>query len=205
VFDGKIVPGQGPRPGYDSPDFFEFLTPAVDFALRSIDYFVSVGIGSTISSSFSASPMAPQKVTPFLWFNSQAEDAAAFYVSLFPNSRICGSTPGPNGTPLVVEFELDGVRFLALNGGPHYQLNEAFSLSVSCDSQLEIDSLWDRLSEGGSHSQCGWLKDRFGLSWQVVPSVLPKLMADPSGRVMQALMKMNKLEIQPLQDAYDGK
>ena len=149
--------------------------------------------------------MVSQKVTPFLWFSSQAEDAAAFYVSLFPNSQVCGSTPGPDGTPLVVEFELDGVRFLALNGGPHFELNEAFSMSVSCESQAEIDSLWERLCEGGTPSHCGWLKDRFGLSWQIVPSILPQLMTDPSGRVMQTLMKMNKLEIQALQDAYDGK
>ncbi len=147
--------------------------------------------------------MARQKVTTFLWFDQQAEEAANFYVSLFQGSRINHIQFGPNGNAFVVEFELSGTQYIALNGGPMFKFNEAISLSVDCADQGEIDELWEKLGVGGSHSQCGWLKDRFGLSWQIVPSVLPELMAnDRSGRVLQALMKMNKLCIQELQDAY---
>jgi predicted 3-demethylubiquinone-9 3-methyltransferase (glyoxalase superfamily) len=149
--------------------------------------------------------MPRQKVTTFLWFDRQAEEAAKFYVSLFKNSRINHVSQGPDGNAFVVEFELGGVQYIALNGGPMFKFNEAISLSVDCEDQAEIDELWEKLAAGGSHSQCGWLKDRYGLSWQIVPSVLPRLMSDRSGRVMQALMKMDKLDIQKLQDAYDGK
>jgi predicted 3-demethylubiquinone-9 3-methyltransferase (glyoxalase superfamily) len=154
--------------------------------------------------------MVRQKVTPFLWFDTQAEEAAAFYVSLFPDSAITGGIPGPGGKPLVVEFTLAGVQFMAINGGPHYQLTEAFSMSIDCNSQAEVDDLWEKLlAGGGTPSRCGWLKDRFGLSWQVVPSVFPKLIADPdparAGRAMQAMMGMVKLDIQTLLDAVEGK
>lgn len=153
--------------------------------------------------------MSRQKVTPFLWFDNNAEEAASFYVSLFQDSRIDKLVPGPGGTVKVVEFTLAGVHYIALNGGPHFKLNEAFSLSVDCESQAEVDHFWEKLSAGGSNMQCGWLVDKFGLSWQVVPTVLPKLLLDPdpekSGRVMEALMEMTKLDIQKLQDAYDGK
>lgn len=153
--------------------------------------------------------MSRQKVTPFLWFDNNAEEAASFYVSLFQDSRIDKLVPGPGGTVKVVEFTLAGVQYIALNGGPHFKLNEAFSLSVDCESQAEVDHFWEKLSAGGSNMQCGWLVDKFGLSWQVVPTVLPKLLLDPdpekSGRVMEALMEMTKLDIQKLQDAYDGK
>ena len=147
--------------------------------------------------------MARQKIIPCLWFDGQAEEAAAFYVSIFPDSRMTSVTPGPDGKALVVEFQLTGSSFLALNGGPHFKFNEAISLSIDCRSQAEVDELWDKLSAGGSGGQCGWLKDRYGLSWQVVPSVLPKLLADPAkaGRVMQALLKMTKLDIQALEAA----
>jgi predicted 3-demethylubiquinone-9 3-methyltransferase (glyoxalase superfamily) len=152
--------------------------------------------------------MASQKVTPFLWFDHQAEEAARFYVSLFPDSAVTAVTPGPTGTPLVVAFRLAGVEYLALNGGPHYQLTEAFSLSIDCHSQSEVDEYWEKLSAGGSKSQCGWLKDRYGLSWQVVPDVLPKLLGDPdrekAGRVMAAMMGMTKLDIAALQAAADA-
>ena len=149
--------------------------------------------------------MSRQKVTTFLWFDTQAEEAANFYVSLFENSRITHVTPGPTGAAFVVEFELAGIQYIALNGGPMFQFSPAISLSIDCADQAEVDRLWEQLSAGGSDFNCGWLKDRFGLSWQIVPSVLPKLMADTSGRVMQALLQMTKLDIQKLQDAYDGK
>jgi predicted 3-demethylubiquinone-9 3-methyltransferase (glyoxalase superfamily) len=151
--------------------------------------------------------MTPQKITPCLWFDGKAEEAAAFYVSIFPDSAVTKVTPGPGGAALVVEFRLAGVRFLALNGGPQFTFNEAISLSIDCRSQAEVDELWDKLAAGGSPSQCGWLKDRYGVSWQVVPAVLPQLLADPAkaGRVMGALMGMKKLDIAALQAAADAK
>lgn len=149
--------------------------------------------------------MPRQKVTTFLWFDTQAEEAANFYVSLFKDSRVTHVTPGPTGAAFVVEFELGGIQYIALNGGPMFKFTEAISLSVDCADQTEVDRLWEKLSVGGSDFRCGWLKDKYGLSWQIVPTVLPKLMADPSGRVMQALMQMQKLDIQKLQDAFDGK
>ena len=156
--------------------------------------------------------MTPQKIKPFLWFDRAAEQAAEFYCTLFPNSHVHKITRypeggmAPAGTVMTVEFMLAGVEFVALNGGPMYKLTEAFSLSVECEDQAEVDFLWDKLlTDDGSPSMCGWLKDRWGLSWQIVPSVLPKLMTDPSGRVMQAMMQMTKLDIRKLQDAFDGK
>ena len=152
--------------------------------------------------------MARQKITPFLWFDGKAEEAAEFYVSIFPDSAVTGVTPGPTGAPLVVQFRLAGVEFLALNGGPQFRFNEAISLAIDCRSQAEVDELWEKLSAGGSQGQCGWLKDRYGLSWQVVPAVLPKLLADPdrakAARVMEAMMRMTRLDLQALQDAADG-
>ncbi|MCA9058538.1 MAG: VOC family protein [Planctomycetaceae bacterium] len=144
-----------------------------------------------------------QKVTTFLWFDSQAEDAAQHYVSIFPDSQIVSRTPSPDGGVMLVEFVLAGTRFLALNGGPHYQLSPAVSLSVECDDQAELDRYWNQLAEGGSDFKCGWLKDRFGLSWQIIPSILPTLLATPgkAPAVMQTLLQMEKLEIQPLLDA----
>jgi predicted 3-demethylubiquinone-9 3-methyltransferase (glyoxalase superfamily) len=155
-----------------------------------------------------------QKITPFLWFNNQAEEAARFYTSLFSNSRIgdlsryAEGGPGPAGSVMTVAFSLDGQEFIALNGGPVYQLTEAFSLFVNFESQEEVDRLWDQLSEGGEIQQCGWLKDRFGLSWQIIPSVLGRLLQDPdpqkSQRVMQAMLGMKKIDIKGLQAAYNG-
>ena len=156
--------------------------------------------------------MTPQKIKPFLWYDHAAEQASEFYCSLFHNSHVQKVTRfpeggmAPAGTVMTVEFTLAGVEFVALNGGPNFKLTEAFSLSVECKDQAEVDSLWDKLiADGGSPSRCGWLKDRWGLSWQIVPSVLPTLMADPSGRVMQAMMQMTKLEMQKLQYAFEGK
>ena len=152
-----------------------------------------------------------QKIRPFLWYDTQAEEAAKFYTSIFKNSRIGKATrygdagPGPKGSVMVIEFELEGTEFVALNGGPHFKFTEAISLTVDCKSQAEVDDLWERLSAGGSKSQCGWLKDKYGLSWQIVPSVLVELLSDPdpkrSKRVMEAMMQMTKIDIAKLQQA----
>ncbi|MDB5344658.1 MAG: 3-demethylubiquinone-9 3-methyltransferase [Schlesneria sp.] len=157
--------------------------------------------------------MARQKITPFLWFDSNAEEAANFYVSIFKNSRILRASrytetgPGPAGSVMTIEFELDGVPFIALNGGPHFKFTEAISLSVDCETQDEIDHFWEKLTEGGKPVQCGWLKDKFGLSWQIVPSNMGELMSSSSNskRVMEAMMQMVKLDIQKLKDARDGR
>ena len=153
--------------------------------------------------------MAQQKITPFLWFDNHAEEAAKFYVSLFADSAITSITPGPTGMAQVVEFRLAGSRFLALNGGPVFKFNESVSLSIDCHSQAEVDELWEKLSAGGSKSRCGWLKDKYGLSWQVIPTALAQLMSSPdrsqAARVMQAMMQMGKLDIAALQAAADGK
>ena len=156
-----------------------------------------------------------QTITPFLWFDSQAEQAADFYVSVFPDSEILTvarygeAGPGPAGSAMVVAFKLRGIEFSALNGGPIYQFTPAISFVVDCVTQDEVDHYWDRLGEGGDPAaqQCGWLKDKYGLSWQIVPSILPKLAQDAKNgaRVMQALMQMVKLDIKVLQQAYDGK
>jgi predicted 3-demethylubiquinone-9 3-methyltransferase (glyoxalase superfamily) len=156
-----------------------------------------------------------QKITPFLWFDNQAEEAARFYVSLFKNSRIGQISrygeagPGPKGQVMVIAFELDGVKFTALNGGPVFKLTEAFSLQVDCQDQAEIDRLWERLTaDGGEPSRCGWLKDRFGLSWQIVPANLGQLIGgdDPAkaSRAVQAMMQMGKLDIAALEAARQG-
>jgi len=161
-----------------------------------------------------------QRISPCLWFDGRAEEAAAFYTSIFKNSKIGGiSRYGEEGyevhgqrpgTVLTVSFELDGQSFTALNGGPLFQFNEAVSFQVNCDTQAEIDEYWEKLCAGGDKNaqQCGWLKDKFGVSWQVVPTVLPELMKDPdsekSGRVMNALLQMKKLDIAALKRAYAG-
>lgn len=155
-----------------------------------------------------------QKITPFLWFDGQAKEAMNFYVSVFKNaevltvSRYGEGGPAPAGTVMVASFKLDGQEFLALNGGPMYKFTEAVSFLISCESQDEVDHYWDKLTDGGEPGPCGWLKDRFGLSWQVVPTRLPELLQDEdpakSGRVMQAMMQMSKIEIPKLEAAYAG-
>lgn len=156
----------------------------------------------------------PQKITPFLWFDGHAEEAARHYVSIFENAKILDVTrngkggPGPEGSVLVANFELEGLQFSALNGGPMFKFTEAISMLVHCDSQQEVDHYWERLCEGGEPGRCGWLKDKFGLSWQIVPSVFLALMQDPdaakSARVMQAMMTMDKMDIAALQRAHRG-
>ena len=155
-----------------------------------------------------------QKITPFLWFDNNAEEAANFYVSVFKNSKLLNiarygeAGPGPAGSVMTAEFELNGQEFVALNAGPTFKFTEAISFVVNCETQEEVDYYWERLSEGGEKSHCGWLKDKFGLSWQVTPTILGKLMADKdqekSNRVMQQMLKMDKLDIEPLQRAYEG-
>jgi len=153
-----------------------------------------------------------QTITPFLWFDTQAEQAAKFYVSVFKNSRIVTTArygeagPGPKGSVMTVLFELDGQQFIALNGGPQFKFTEAISLSVSCETQEEVDRFWHQLSAGGEEGPCGWLKDKYGLSWQVNPTILGKMLSDPdskkSRRVMEAMLKMKKIDIAALKQAY---
>jgi predicted 3-demethylubiquinone-9 3-methyltransferase (glyoxalase superfamily) len=146
-----------------------------------------------------------QKLTPFLWFNTQAEEAANHYVSIFKNSKIVqierygDNGPGPKGSVMTVMFKLDGQEFVALNGGPHYAFTPAISFVANCTTQAEVDELWDQLSSGGTTQPCGWLTDKFGLSWQVVPTVLHELIHKPN--VMKAMLQMSKLDIQRLQQA----
>ena len=152
-----------------------------------------------------------QKITPCLWFDTEGEEAAKFYTSVFPNSRIVdvaryGSAgPRPEGTVMLVSFELDGEAFVALNGGPEFTFSEAISFQVSCETQDEVDAFWSRLSEDGEEGPCGWLKDKFGVSWQIVPTALPRLLQDldreKSQRVMEAMLKMKKIEIDVLERA----
>ncbi len=158
-----------------------------------------------------------QKITPCLWFDNQAEEAANFYVSIFKNSKIgkiarygkegAKASGRPKGSVMTVTFKLDGQEFLALNGGPHFKFTEAISLVVNCETQKEVDEMWEKLSQGGQEVQCGWLKDKYGLSWQIVPTVLGEMMQDKDAkktdRVMQALLQMKKLDIKALKQAYD--
>ena len=154
------------------------------------------------------------KITPFLWFDDQAEEAARFYVSIFKNSKIgdisryTEAGPGPAGSAMVVAFELDGQRFDALNGGPTFAFTEAVSFTVDCETQAEVDYFWTALSAGGETSQCGWLKDRYGLSWQIVPAALPRIMSNPdpakAKRAMEAMFTMTKLDIAALEAAAEG-
>jgi predicted 3-demethylubiquinone-9 3-methyltransferase (glyoxalase superfamily) len=160
-----------------------------------------------------------QKITPFLWFDDKAEEAAKFYTSIFKNSKIgkmtryaeqaAGPTGRPTGSVMTVEFELEGQEFVALNGGPMFKFSEATSFVVNCETQEEVDYFWSKLSAGGEESRCGWLSDKFGLSWQVVPVVLIEMLADKdkakAKRVMHAMLQMDKIDIPTLKKAYDGK
>ena len=155
-----------------------------------------------------------QKITPFLWFDGKAEEAMNFYVSIFKNSKILSVTrygeagPGPKGTVMTAKFALNGQEFIALNGGPQFTFTEAVSFVVSCETQQEVDELWEKLSQGGQKSRCGWLKDKYGLSWQVVPTAIVEMLQDKdakkSNRVMQAMLQMDKIEIETLRRAYQA-
>jgi len=158
-----------------------------------------------------------QKITPFLWYDDKAEEAANFYVSIFKNSKIGGITRydeegskaagRPKGTVMTIEFQLDGQEFVAINGGPHFKFTEAVSFVVNCETQEEVDEFWKKLTEGGEEVQCGWLKDKYGLSWQVVPTALPEMLQDKdpakAQRVMKAMLQMKKIDIQTLKQAYE--
>jgi len=155
-----------------------------------------------------------QKITPFLWFDGKAEEAVNFYVSIFKNSKIvrltrCGDAgPGPKGSVMSATFQLDGQEFFALNGGPQFSFTPAISFFVNCETQEEVDELWEKLSAGGQKERCGWLRDKYGLSWQIIPSILGKLLQDKdagkASRVMTAMLQMDKIDINRLQEAYAG-
>jgi predicted 3-demethylubiquinone-9 3-methyltransferase (glyoxalase superfamily) len=155
-----------------------------------------------------------QKITPFLWFDGRAEEAMNHYISIFKNSKVVSVTrygdsgPGAKGTVMTVAFQLEGQDFVALNGGPQFKFTEAISLVVNCETQQEVDELWKKLSAGGEPSRCGWLKDKFGLSWQIVPTVLGRMLQDKDPqkavRVMQAMLQMDKIDINRLKQAYEG-
>lgn len=149
-----------------------------------------------------------KKITPFLWFDTQAEEAMNFYVSVFKNSKILGVTPGPNGIASTVSFELEGQEFIGLNAGPQFKFNESISFFVDCETQEEVDELWAKLTaDGGEESMCGWLKDKYGLSWQIIPKGLGQMLSDPdpvrAQRVMQAMLQMHKIDIAGLKYAYE--
>jgi len=160
-----------------------------------------------------------QRITPFLWFNDQAEEAVNFYTSIFKNSKVLKvarygeagerASGRPKDSVMTIEFELDGQKFVALNGGPHFKFNEAISFVVNCKTQVEVDRFWKKLSAGGKEIECGWLKDRYGVSWQIVPAILSELLCDRDSekaqRVMQALLRMKKLDIKKLKQAYNAK
>ena len=159
--------------------------------------------------------MFMQKIIPFLWFDGNAEEAVKFYTSIFKNSKVgditrCGDAgPGPKGSVLTVKFQIEGHEFMALNGGPHFKFTPAISFFVNCDTQEEVDELWEKLLAGGAAMQCGWLTDKFGISWQIIPKVLGEMLGDKdpqkSQRVMKAVMKMIKIDMEGLRRAYEGK
>jgi predicted 3-demethylubiquinone-9 3-methyltransferase (glyoxalase superfamily) len=170
---------------------------------------------TTATSRSEQTQASPQKITTFLWYDNNAEEAVNFYVSVFKNSKILATSKygdsgaGPKGTVMTVDFELDGQRFAALNGGPTFKFTEAISLVVNCDTQQEIDYFWEKLSEGGQKVECGWLKDKFGLSWQVAPKFVFEVFAEgdqaKTDRVMKAVMQMKKLDVEELKKAAEGK
>jgi len=147
-----------------------------------------------------------KKITPFLWYDGKAEEAAKFYVSIFKKSKIQNIRPGPKGSVMGVEFQLEGQDFIALNGGPHFTFSPAISFFVSCKTQEEVDALWDKLSAGGEKQPCGWLKDKYGVSWQIIPTALGEMLQDKDAgkaqRVMQAMLQMKKIDIKGLKEAY---
>ncbi len=149
-----------------------------------------------------------QKITPFLWYNGNVAEALAHYQSIFPNAKVHSTSPGPGGKTMSATFELEGQTFIAFDGGPHYTFTPAISMYINCETQAEVDDLWAKLGDGGREDRCGWLQDRFGLSWQIIPSALPRLLGDPdrekAGRAMQAMLGMKKIDIAGLEKAAAG-
>ncbi len=203
------------------PSIVVFTTAKGDFVKVSLFYQVLTDKKQadkilTLHSRIMANDSAgiKQKITPFLWFNNQAEEAVQFYTSVFKNAKVGRTTrygaegPGPEGTVMTATFQLYGQEFVVLNGGPQFTFSPAVSFVVNCETQQEVDELWEKLSEGGKKGRCGWLDDKFGLSWQIVPVALTKLLQDPDaeklGRVMQAMMQMDKIEIDVLEQAYEA-
>ena len=200
------------RSGVEEGAFFHHFAGKEACAIAAAEHPAPQGVGLTRLNALpkEETTMTEQKITPCLWFDSNAEEAVAHYLSIFPNSRILSTArygefaPGQKGAVMTVFFEIDGQRFLALNGGPQYKFTPAISLMVNCDDQAEIDALWEKLAEGGEHVQCGWLTDKFGVSWQIVPRVLPDLLggdAERTDRVMRAVMGMKKLDIAQMEQA----
>jgi predicted 3-demethylubiquinone-9 3-methyltransferase (glyoxalase superfamily) len=149
------------------------------------------------------------KITPFLWYNGQIQEAVTLYTSVFPSSKVLGTSPGPGGSLMSATLEIEGQQLILFNGGPHHKLSPAVSLYVNCETQEEVDRLWAQLSDGGAESRCGWLEDRFGLSWQIIPSILPRLLQDPdrdkAGRALNAMLGMAKIDIATLEEAAAAK
>ncbi len=200
------------RSGVEEGAFFHHFAGKEACAIAAAEHPAPPGVGLTRLNALpkEETTMTEQKITPCLWFDSNAEEAVGHYLKIFPNSRILSTArygefaPGQKGAVMTVFFEIDGQRFLALNGGPQYKFTPAISLMVNCDDQAEIDALWEKLAEGGEHVQCGWLTDKFGVSWQIVPRVLPDLLggnAERTDRVMRAVMGMKKLDIAQMEQA----
>jgi predicted 3-demethylubiquinone-9 3-methyltransferase (glyoxalase superfamily) len=190
-------------------------SPAMLTTQKQLPSYYSESYGYSKSRFKNKEKNKMQKITPFLWFNDKAEEAMNFYISIFKNSKIVGVSrygeggPGPTGSVMTATFELNGQVFTALNGGPQFAFTEAISFYVDCETQQEVDELWEKLSEGGEKGQCGWLKDKYGLSWQIVPSILGELLQDKdpkkSNNVMQAMLQMHKIDINMLKQAYAKK
>jgi predicted 3-demethylubiquinone-9 3-methyltransferase (glyoxalase superfamily) len=190
-------------------------SPALLTTQKQLPFYYSESYGYSKSRFKNKEKNKMQKITPFLWFDDKAEEAMNFYISIFKNSKIVGVSrygeggPGPTGSVMTATFELNGQEFTALNGGPQFAFTEAISFYVDCETQQEVDELWEKLSEGGEKGQCGWLKDKYGLSWQIVPSILGELLQDKdpkkSNNVMQAMLQMHKIDINMLKQAYAKK
>jgi predicted 3-demethylubiquinone-9 3-methyltransferase (glyoxalase superfamily) len=189
------------------------MCPGADREKKFVDRVGERLAVSSLGQAFRQGRSRMQKITPFLWFDGQAEEAMAFYTSVFKNSKVVSISrygdagPAPKGTVMTATFELEGQKFIALNGGPHFKFSPAISFFVSCETQAEVDELWDKLVEGGEPQRCGWLKDKYGLSWQIIPAALGVMLQDKdpkrSSRVMQAMLQMVKIDIGGLQQAYD--
>jgi predicted 3-demethylubiquinone-9 3-methyltransferase (glyoxalase superfamily) len=167
-----------------------------------------MGIAMTVMPSRPSEEDTMQEITPFLWYNGNVREAVDHYLSIFPNAKVLSTSPGPNGSLGSATLEIEGQRLIAFDGGPRYEFTPAISMMVVCETQEEVDELWTRLCDGGAESKCGWLEDRFGLSWQIIPSILPKLLQDEdrekAGRALNAMLEMKKIDIATLERAFSG-